>query len=350
MSRQLELLLALYTHFLRLYPPAFQAEFALEMRAVFTALLGDALAAGSAALLRLLGRELVGAPRSLLAAHWREAFNQQPSAVSIWPRIPFRNPAYDGRHSWLQAALEALSFVVPGAILLLLTYAPPWSLPPGWYRQPQHLALFAAILPLLLLIMGMLRGLPRWAYPPAGLLLGYCLFAALRHRVLVIPLALLLAFLLLALAAAAVNARRPLPPQFAWLGRSVQVDAGRLSFAIYGAMPLVLLAAFDDGYRNDRTPWLAVAVLVMVAGALAYSRSQSRRGQLGALGAAAAGAIVAALANQAAAAGFLSLPAAGAWRMALLVLFLSLLLAPLPLPSLFARVATAGQPLEESYP
>jgi hypothetical protein len=345
MSRRF--LLALYAHFLRLYPPAFHAEFAAEMRAVFAALLDDAVASGAPALLRLLAQELIAAPRNLFAAHWREAFNPQPASISIWPHIPFRDPAYDGRHSWLQAALETAPFVLQGAILLVLTYASPWALPPGWYRQPEQLAPFAAILPLLLLTVGVLRGLPRWAYPPAGLLLGYCLFVASRQNLLAVPAVLLLAFLLLALAGVAAHARRPLPAQLAWLARSVQLDAGRLSFAIYGAMPLILLLAFDDGYRNDRTSWLAVAVLVMVAGALAYSRSRSRRAQLSVLGAAASGAITTALANQAAVAGFFSFPAAGGWRLLLLGLILFLLLAPLPLPALFVRVAGAGLPREE---
>jgi hypothetical protein len=340
-------LLALYAHFLRLYPPAFHAEFAAEMRAVFGVLLDDAVASGLPALLRLLARELIAAPRSLFAAHWREALNPQPASVSIWPRIPFRDPAYDGRHSWLQATLETAPFAAQGAILLVLTYSPPWALPPGWYRQPEQLAPFAAILPLLLLTACVLRGLPRWAYSPAGLLLGYCFFVASRQNLLAVPAALLPAFLLLALAGAAAHARRPLPAQLAWLARSVQLDAGRLSFAIYGAMPLILLLAFDDGYRNDRTPWLAIAVLVMVAGALSYCRSRSRRAQLSMLGAAAAGAIGAALANQVSVAGSLSFPAAGGWRLSLLGLILFLLLAPLPLPALFARVAAAGLPREE---
>lgn len=39
-------------------------------------------------------------------------------------------------------------------------------------------------------------------------------------------------------------------------------------------MPLIITVAFDDGRCNDRTSWLVISVLLMVAGTFAYSRSR----------------------------------------------------------------------------
>jgi hypothetical protein len=47
----------------------------------------------------------------------------------------------------------------------------------------------------------------------------------------------------------------------------------RVSFGAYRALPLVILAAFDDGRLNGRTLCLALAALLMVAGACVYIRS-----------------------------------------------------------------------------
>ena len=55
--------------------------------------------------------------------------------------------------------------------------------------------------------------------------------------------------------------------RFAWLDRT------RVSSGAYGALSLVILAAFDDGRLYGRTPCLALAALLMVAGARDYIRS-----------------------------------------------------------------------------
>ena len=43
---------------------------------------------------------------------------------------------------------------------------------------------------------------------------------------------------------------------------------------MYGVMPLMITLAFDDARYNNRTPYLAISVLLMVAGAFAYIRSR----------------------------------------------------------------------------
>jgi hypothetical protein len=123
--------------------------------------------------------------------------------------------------------------------------------------------------------VGLARGLPRWAYPFGGILLGYSFLAAVRFDLLAFLAAFLMASAVLALAAAVVNSRvRPLPPSLQRLGQSIGLDSTRLSFCIYGVMPLMIALAFDDARYNNRTPYLAISVVLMVAGAFAYIRSR----------------------------------------------------------------------------
>jgi hypothetical protein len=73
-------------------------------------------------------------------------------------------------------------------------------------------------------------------------------------------------------AAVGVNARRPLPSGVLQLGRSLRLDPLRWSFAAYGAAPLLLLLAYDDGLANNRTPYLCCSALGMLLGGLLYIR------------------------------------------------------------------------------
>lgn len=49
------------------------------------------------------------------------------------------------------------------------------------------------------------------------------------------------------------------------IANAKRLDCTRVSFGEYGTLPLVILAAFDDGRLNGRTPCLALAALLMVA-------------------------------------------------------------------------------------
>jgi hypothetical protein len=45
----------------------------------------------------------------------------------------------------------------------------------------------------------------------------------------------------------------------------------------------VIALAFDDGFLNNRGPWLAAAALAMIAGAVLYARARTRKFQVAAL-------------------------------------------------------------------
>jgi hypothetical protein len=268
----------LYACLLRLYPRSFVAEFGDEMRAVFEEMVARAARHGFFVLAGAILRELLGAPLALLRAHWFSWKKGATGGVSPWfssmlsPSLP--PPPPDGRASWVQAGLEVSLFLSMGAILVLQTYCS-LALPIlGSLRGPGNGGTIF-LLPISLFTIGLVRGLPRWAYPYGGMLLGYSLAAAIRFRQLPFLVASLLAFAALTAAAVIVHSRgRPLPIGLRRLGRSIVVDWTRLSFCIYGAMPLTIAAAFDNAYLDNRTPYLAVGVLLMVAGGLVYARSR----------------------------------------------------------------------------
>jgi len=88
-------------------------------------------------------------------------------------------------------------------------------------------------------------------------------------------IAILLASAILAVMAIITNPQpSPLPAPLRRIGQSLSLDWTRLSFGIYGAMPLAILMAFDDGHTNSRTPYLALSALGMVASALMRNEAQ----------------------------------------------------------------------------
>ncbi len=213
---------------------------------------------------RLILRELVNTPPVLLRHVLREWRSRGIRFAFTTPDLP----THDGRHSWGLAGIEVLFFLVWTGLLVLLTYADFTFLKPGWYRDLPVLGALAAVLPLPIMLLGLRRGLPRWVYPYFGLLLAYLCHAAWRFQLELFLSVCILVLCVLAVTAAWINARRPLPPGVVHLGRSLQLDPLRWSFAAYGAAPLLLLLAYDDGYANDRTPFLCFSALGMLLGGL----------------------------------------------------------------------------------
>jgi hypothetical protein len=269
-----------YQHLLLVFPPGFRAEYQEEMQAVFAEL----LAAHSRNVWSLLAvglRELFQAPLALFRTYrlyWRKHLPDQlnplegispesgPGASGMLP---------DGRSDWLQALLEISLFAALGAGLVFMTYLPP-LLSAGWERSLSYTAYLFALLPILIFLAGIYRGLPRWAFPSAGLISGFLLLGAALFNLLPVLAGIALVVALLIAAAGFVHVYvRPLPIRLWNIWHSFSQDGSRLSFAVYGMAPLLITIAFDDAHYNNRTPWYAVAVLAMILGALGYSRSHS---------------------------------------------------------------------------
>ena len=274
---------------LRLYPRSFREAFAEEMREVFREALEDASREGILPLLGVGLRELLHAPRVILKILMdRPEMKIRGSAGGdreFEPQEPdIDPPGPDGRQLWRQAALEMISFLASGATLVLLTYVPSLSPEPGWQRLPGALGAAMLALPLPAFLWGMARGMPRWAYPLGGMLLVYCIYAAVQLGLGMYSLGLLVATIGLGYAAWRVNASvRPLPRCIRQVFHSVQVDWTRLSFGWYGGTPLLVLIAYDNGILDNRGPYLAISVMLMAAGALAYIRQKSAARQILAL-------------------------------------------------------------------
>lgn len=284
------LLIRFYSALLRLYPRRFRTEFEDEMRAVFSQSLEQAARQG---ILSLAGAglwEWLDAPLILLRVYrfsWKVKEKATSDSTAGFPPVSSSSlppPSPDGRESWMQAGLEVSLFLSMGTILVLQTYiSHTWPVS-GWLRNLGSVGAVSLLLPIPLFLVGLARGLPRWAYPFGGILLGHSVLVAIRFDLVPFLLASLSASVLLAVAAVVVNSQyRPLPPSLQRMGQSIGSEWTRLSFCIYGVMPLMITTAFDDARYNNRTPYLAISVLLMVAGAFAYVRSRRTVPQMTAL-------------------------------------------------------------------
>jgi len=268
----------LYYHLLKLYPAGFRAEYEGEIQMVFEQALESQ--PGRAAW-RLAWRELSSALPVMLRLYWREWRLKGFRSVFTTPDLPAR----DGRHSWRLAGFETLFFLAWASLLALMTYGGFSGLRPDWFRDPGLVGILAAGLPLPIMLLGLGRGLPRWVYPFFGALLAYLYQVALRFQLELFLAVCLVALLLLAAAAVRANTARPLPDGLRRLGRSLLLDPLRWPFAVYGAAPILLLRAYDDGLANNHTLYLLLSTLGMLSGGLLYARLRAPLGRAAALAA-----------------------------------------------------------------
>ena len=160
--------------------------------------------------------------------------------------------------------------------MILATYLPLPRLQTGWQHDIGFLGKVIVPASLPFFLIGLARGLPRWAYPFGGLLFSYCGLVTYQTNLWLFLVTMLLAASMLVLAAFLTDPQPSLLPlPLRRIGQSLSVDWTRLSFAFYGATPLLIIQAFDDSYFDNRTPFFAFSVLMMVLGALVYIRSRA---------------------------------------------------------------------------
>lgn len=270
-----------YRLLLNVYPPAYRAEFGNEMYNTFIEGVEEAGSQGR--LGRFVVRELRDTPRALANAYWDGWRTKLQTGIQILQDIASTSdlpPAPpDGRVSWRQVFFELSLFMVAALLLIIITYFD--GVDAGWQRNTELLGKVITPLTLPFLLLGLARGLPRWAYPFGGLLLGYYIFVSYQASLWMFLLVMLLAFFALAVAETLTNPQPSLLPlPLRRIGQSLSVDWTRLSFGLYGAMPLVILLAFDDAHLNNRTPYLALSALMMIVCALLYCRSREQTNQI----------------------------------------------------------------------
>jgi hypothetical protein len=331
----------IYQSLLRFYPARFREGFGAEMTDVFRLNVEDAAARSGWAVTVVCLRELRDAPRALANAYrydwlekWQKGIQLLRETTSTTGLPP---PPPDGRKSWRQMGLELSLFLIAGLLLIGLTYLSFDGPSPGWQRDLELLGKVIMPLTLPLFLIGLARGLPRWAYPFGGLLLTYQALRANQAGLWPFLSVMLLAYAILAAVALITNPQpSPLATPLRRIGQSAAVDWTRLSFGVYGAVPLVIIFAFDDAHANNQTPYLALSVLAMLACALIYCRSRQSRMQISALLAGMSLSLWTAWLDKAAFAGglrgWIAVPYPGsaevAWMLALWIPWLVLILAP----------------------
>lgn len=270
---------ALYRLGLRLTPAAYQLEFSDEMEGVFVQVLARESARGRAAAWSALGRELLSLPGLVLRLHWRVLRSRSADwarrggeGLTAWAG-QFPRAAPDGRAGWVGAVWESLVFWVVGSVLLAEVYG--LGRLPGLDSLSLHVV--AYFIALGLLPLGVLRGMPRWAYPAAGFLLAWGAWSAGRTHLTPIYLATLVTGLLLVLWATAAHYRMGvlLDPRLGRMGSALLDNPQRLSFALYGGLPVLLIAAYDHSYAPGQTAALLVSFLAAGLGSLCFSRSST---------------------------------------------------------------------------
>jgi len=266
-----------YRLLLSVYPPAYRVEFGNEMYDTFAEGIAEARAQGR--LGRFLWNELRDMPWVLAHAYWDGWMTKLQKGMEVLQNIASTSDLPpvppDGRESWRQTFLELSLFIVAAVLLLIVTYFD--GVNAGWQRDPEFLGKLITLLTLPFLLLGLTLGLPRWTYPFGGLLLGYYTFVSYQAGMWLLLLVMMLAFAFLAAAEVLTSPQRSLLPlPLRRIGQSISVDWTRLSFGMFGAMPLVIILAFDDAYLNSRTPYLTLSALAMVICALFYCRSRDK--------------------------------------------------------------------------
>ncbi len=263
MNAEQRLLKWVYALLLSLYPRAFRDEFSFEMQADFDDALRAAGAHGRFTPVVFFAREVRDVVRAALMERWKE--NSMDS--NPMPRL--------GR--------VAVGFaVVPFAVVLLITlpnafriYLPPWIAPP-------LLTFFG-----MMILIGLTRGLPEWCLPSVGLCFGIAALFSLNFMYPILqPLyrvskaawwvtALdegVLWWGWLAALPGLLLVTALLPPLRSFYRRVCQ-DWTVLSFAVFGAIPIVLLLTFDEYIGEE---WFVAATCaVLISSAYLYLRHHS---------------------------------------------------------------------------
>lgn len=273
------LLMLIYMRLLQLYPRDFYSEFADEMQIVFADAITEAAQRGTIAMCILCWREVTDALRTVLYEHWL-GIRQTRRSLSMSVIDISSNTGsldYNTPSSWSETLLGAFVFLIY-PITLATNVLIGWLVIPLHLPQPMLEAvgltyrLLEMALLLLVWILGWVRNFPRWSFA----WIGFSVFFTLLYTSMPLPGSrdligwwIALAWVIaLGIGLFLTRSLRPLG-QFA---KSVWNDWTRLSFALYGITPLLLLLAFFDEVNGEEL-FVTGLALVLALGALAYLRS-----------------------------------------------------------------------------
>jgi len=179
----------------------------------------------------------------------------------------------EGKKLWSEGLLGMAPFLIFG--LSVFPYGLWFGWVTFWPRTVGYLLL------LLGFGVGWVKGFPRWSYPYVAIVLMYTLWwtdvatpglTLLNHTFRRGELWGLRAWIpFSAMAAICLLLTRSLRPLLRFF-TGVWRDWTRLSFGLYGLMPLLVWVSFDEVNRSYQFPYLVVSMVLLAGGALAYMR------------------------------------------------------------------------------
>ncbi|MCP4426459.1 MAG: hypothetical protein GY803_18350 [Chloroflexi bacterium] len=298
-QKAVSLLVRFYTWLLRLYPASFRDAFGEEMTAVFAQSLLKAKENGFWTAVIVSWRELRDFPLAIFREHLSKPGEKTAMTKFIKQSGNLEeatNAGQDGPAARWETVLALFPFLWPALGLLtplLAAIVERW-LPantdpadaPQWLIALVGMVVvsFMAFTFLGPLLLGWLRGFPRWSYAYLGLILP---FSALLTRAATPGLNLFgytfgrselwgwRAWMpVLFVAGLAFLITRSVRFQ-ARVFTNVWCDWTRLSFAFYGAVPLLLGISFDEVHNSYEAHSLAASAILLALGAYLYVRGTS---------------------------------------------------------------------------
>lgn len=280
----LGLLHRVYAGFLILYPKAFREEYGEELQSVFDLSVDEAATEGGFELEGLILRELISLPKAVFLEHLREWRNEKVIR-------DFGSYFNFASGSWKEYLTALLPFFLAGGLMPVLNYLGRAGMTTNAVRTVIMLALFGLFL--VLLVVGVKVGMPRWSLPYLGFLMAilslylfsvvfgtpiYFLFSNFRGELLIMDIlwdGIYWYGLLTAIVVLIVTSRKI--PAF----QRFRSDWTQLCFILYGGVPFALLITFD-AYAGDE-PYVFASFLVLAVGAWFYLRSQGEWKRFGSL-------------------------------------------------------------------
>jgi hypothetical protein len=168
--------------------------------------------------------------------------------------------------------LETLLALVPFLLWPLLLLFRKWMTNPNFGAA---ITVFILFILLVALLIGWVKGFPRWCFPYWGFVLLIALyFQNFRGTIFGKPFSgsWLVLTPLLAIILIGILWTRDIGSIYRMV-RSLWVDWTRISFAFYGLLPLMLIAVYDEVGDIAAQPALTGLMLVQAGGALLYMRS-----------------------------------------------------------------------------
>jgi hypothetical protein len=276
-------IVGLYALLLRLYPRGFRAEFGEEMQAIFSDAVAEAARGGVGPLVRVCLREFRDLPGALIREYGSVIRNRDSGLNGLLEEVTMSDADHNLERpaSWAATLAGMLPFLLWGAFLILGEIPREWGVPDSLSRLRFHLWWGMIVLPPLGVGIGWVKSFPRWSYPYVGLVpvFGLYTMAAATPGLRFFNYtfgqnepwglrACIPSTVMVVIALLITRSMQPVSKLFtnAW------EDWTRLTFAMFGFMPLYVAIKFDEVGRLYSLPFMVVLTLVMTATALFYLR------------------------------------------------------------------------------